>query len=258
MSGGRRGPRPYYPNQKFRHHDAGYNFSSDVDMGSANGSFYYGTPRPMRPSYNRGPQHHGGYSQQHRGVPQYRGGGGYGLQYRGGGSGYGGYPGGYEQRGRGMYRPPQRFMGRYPRRPGGYGPHYPQRLNKPKKADDESEDPYYNNFMFEDPWKYMIPNDELGEEGDYMESEQAGEGSGMTMENRIGGEGAENTVVGGDISVEGGKVEGGGEEVKNEGESVSTNGGHDSAGVQEDGGLIKVENEVMEDAHVQEQSTTGE
>ena len=140
--GGRRRPRPYYPNQKFKHwnnNSGGYNFSSDVNVDG--GSFQYGSaPPPM-------------YQQQQQ-QPY----GGHGANYRGR-RGYNPNFGGYGQRG--FYGRPQRFRGgRYPRYGGagyGRGQYYPRAQ---KSWGTDSDDPFYHLSMFEDPWRFLLPKSE--------------------------------------------------------------------------------------------------
>lgn len=178
MSGGRRRPRrrPYYPNQQFRqYNDAGYNFTSDVDMDEP--SFVYGGgpppmgPPPMGPPrgppmdfyyppFGRGhpgpprgfrggfgpppfrPRGSRGFRPNFRGRGGFRGGGGGGF---GGGFGRGGRGGGFGRGGGGFGRGGGRGGG------GGGGGW--------KQAGSTDPEEYYHKSMFENPWRYFLPEE---------------------------------------------------------------------------------------------------
>lgn len=91
--------------------------------------------------------------------PPYRGrGGGYGPPSRGYG---GGYPPQYGYGGppRG-FRPPRNHRGRFPRQGQGYGrgQYFPRpHAQRGRTAAQDGEDPYYHLSMFENPWRFLLP-----------------------------------------------------------------------------------------------------
>ncbi len=144
MNRGGRGPRrPFYryPNPGYGYNDGGYNFSSDVNVDNTGGAFVFGTgPPPM-----------------HYQQPHFGGGGNYGQPHYGFRGGH--YPPpqfGFGQRG---FRPPNFRGGRFPRHGyrGGWGP----RPQRPRNSD--GDEPYYHLSMFEDPWRFLLPQEKQDE-----------------------------------------------------------------------------------------------
>ena len=145
MSGGKRRPprRPYYPNQRFRQYNqgGGYNFSSDVDMNQSGDSFVYGSASgSYHPPYgSSGGGGGGGYAPprpfQHYGYQRPRSGGFRPNRERSWGGGYGGGGGGGRGYGRGRGRGGQR------------------------RQDTNNPEAYYHLSMFEDPWRYLLPQE---------------------------------------------------------------------------------------------------
>lgn len=176
MSGPRRKPRPYYPNQRFKNWGQGgrgrggrgaYNFSSDVDLGNPNGSFQYGaSPAP--------PAHHHYHHQPYGGMgfsSQYHGGGGYNPQryYQQQHGHGGGYRGGFHPQ---HHHHQQRFHhhrggGRFFRGGRGRGYHHVQTWQRPQTQD--GDDPYYHPSMFEDPWRFLMPKNKREDDVDRSE-----------------------------------------------------------------------------------------
>ena len=152
MSGGRRGGggggprRPYYPNQRFRqYNDGGYNFSSDVSMGSG-GSFVYAGANPHPPmGYYRPPRHPYGMGY---GPPPPR--------YHGGGGGYPPHYGRPRPRGHAPFRGRGPRYSGYGRGGGGGGGQY---HGKPHPKDFENL--FYHPSMFEDPWRHLLPKSDV-------------------------------------------------------------------------------------------------
>lgn len=147
MNRGGRGPRrPFYryPNPGYGggyHDGGGYNFSSDVNVDNTGGAFVYGSGPPPQMHYHQPHYGGGGYR------PPFHG-------FRGGGGGH--YPPphfGFRQRG---FRPPNFRGGRFPRQGyrGGRGGPRP-----PRPRNNDNDEPYYHPSMFEDPWRFLLPQE---------------------------------------------------------------------------------------------------